>query len=339
MKGGAPKEKTSTGKPGGGTLGRPGSGPKSGRTTANMGLTLTHKPADDAVDEEVKHSRDDMHKPIRKLKLEDLPFADKKDIDIWARFICALIDWAGTTTDPFGTNEHPDLSTKLQELWDVLFPHNKVEVAKCLAIKKVATDRLNKWQSMLGRKAIKILEHELRKEEYKTDITTRVQFIQALLPHKIDSQKCVPFIYLDPENLKGSWLGPMLLELLTTHAKRCGTSFKAFGKPVGVLGMCAAADGESAKEAAKDAKRSGITSIPAKNVAFDAAWGSLANQYSVQTVKLPEKKWDQVLDGMWELVGNDSLWSRVPMTDGGDDDLMDICDAIPLSDDEDFSIW
>ncbi|KAG2063463.1 hypothetical protein BDR04DRAFT_1123249 [Suillus decipiens] len=193
-----------------------------------------------------------------------------------------------------------------------------------------ATDRLNEWGSMLGRKAIKILEHELRKAEYKTDITARVQYIQALLPHKIDGHKRVPFIYLNPENLKGLWLGPMLLELLATHAKRCSTSFQAFGKPTDALGVCAAATASQPKKQRRTP--SVLVSLPylPKNVAFDAAWGSLANQYTSQTVKLPEKTWDQVLDGMWELVGDNSLWSRGPMTDGGDDDSMDIRDAIPM---------
>ncbi|KAG1896023.1 uncharacterized protein F5891DRAFT_1193452 [Suillus fuscotomentosus] len=314
-------------------------GTKSARVTANMGLTLMQKGADDAVVEEIKRS-EDKSKPLKKLKLEDLPFVDKKDNEIWARLICALIDWAGTTTDPFGTNEHPEVSSRLQELWDLLFGHNKVDITKCPAIKKVATDQLNEWRSMLGKNAMKILERELKKAEYRVDTNARIKYVQDRLPQKIEGQKCVPFIYADHQSLKGSWLAPMLLELLATHARHCGTSFQAFGKPAGALGVCAAAvhrtlflykDGDSAKEAAKEVKRAGLPSQPTRKVSFDSAWGSVAMQYSLQTAQLPDKKWDQIVDGMWKLVGEDSLAHRVHVA--SDDDSMDVRDAIPLSDD------
>ncbi|KAG1748364.1 uncharacterized protein EDB91DRAFT_1245074 [Suillus paluster] len=314
-------------------------GTKSARVTANMGLTLMRKGADDAVVEEIKRS--DKSKPLKKLKLEDLPFVDKKDNEIWAQLICALIDWAGTTTDPFGTNEHPEVSSKLQKLWDLLFSHNKVDVTKCPAIKKVATDRLNEGQSMFGKNAIKILERELKKAEYRLDTNARIKFVQDRLPQKIDGQKRVPFIYADQESLKQLWLAPMLLELLAAHVRHCGTSFQAFGKPAGALGVCAAVvhhalflykDGDSAKEAAKEVKRTGLPSQPTKNVSFNAAWGSVAMQYSLQTAQLSDKKWDQIVDGMWELVGEDSLAHRAHVT--SDDDSMDVRDAIPLSDDD-----
>ncbi|KAG1750511.1 uncharacterized protein EDB91DRAFT_1244089 [Suillus paluster] len=245
------------------------------------------------------------------------------------------------TTDPFGTNEHPEVSGKLQELWDVLFMHNKVNVAKCPAIKKVATDRLNEWRSMLGKNAIKILERELKKAEYRLDTNACIKFVQDRLPQKIDGQKRVPFIYTDHEGLKGLWLAPMLLELLAAHARHCGTSFQAFGKPAGALGVCAAAahralflykDGDSAKEAAKDAKCAGLPSQPTKNLSFNAAWGSVAMQYSLQMAQLPDKKWDQIVDGMWELVGEDSLVRHVHVA--LDDDSMDVRNAIPLLDND-----
>ncbi|KAG2351629.1 hypothetical protein BDR07DRAFT_1500795 [Suillus spraguei] len=188
---------------------------------------------------------------------------------------------------------------------------------------------------------IKILEWELKKSEYRVNTDTHIKFVQDHLPQKIDGQKCVPFIYADHESLKGSWLAPMLLELLAAHVRCCGTSFQVFGKPVGALGVCAAAvhcilflykDGDSAKEAAKEAKCTGLPSQPTKNVSFDAAWGSVTMQYSLQTAQLPNKKWDQIVNGMWELVGEDCLahCGHVAL----DDDSMDVHDAILLSDND-----
>lgn len=40
---------------------------------------------------------------------------------------------------------------------------------------------------------------------------------------------------------KGAWLSPELLELVAGHIKRCGKAFGAFGKPLGALGLAAAA--------------------------------------------------------------------------------------------------
>lgn len=143
------------------------------------------------------------------------------------------------------------------------------------------------------------------------------------------------------------------------HARRCGTSFQAFGKPAGALGVCAAAvspkslvtgkvlltsilqahrtlflykDGDSVKEATKDTKHAGLPFQPTKNVSFNAAWGSVAMQYSLQTAQLPDKQWDQIVDGMWELIGEDSLVRHVHVA--SDDDSMDVHNAIPLSDND-----
>ncbi|KAG1822338.1 hypothetical protein EV424DRAFT_1346554 [Suillus variegatus] len=89
-------------------------------TTAGMGLKINKKGADDAVKEEVKAVKMlKLQKPLRMLKLKDLPLQDKSNRDIWNCLVCVVIDWAGTTTDLFGTNEHPELSPKLQELWNV----------------------------------------------------------------------------------------------------------------------------------------------------------------------------------------------------------------------------
>jgi hypothetical protein len=68
-----------------------------------MGLKINRKGVDDAVKEEVKAVKMlKPQKPLRKLKLEDLPLQDKSDRDVWNRLVCAVIDCAGTTTDPFG---------------------------------------------------------------------------------------------------------------------------------------------------------------------------------------------------------------------------------------------
>ncbi|KAG1882454.1 hypothetical protein F4604DRAFT_1921642 [Suillus subluteus] len=314
------------------------------RTTATMGLKVNRKGADDAVKEEVRAVKMlKPQKPLRKLKLEDLPLQDKSDHDVWNCLVCAVIDWAGsTTTDPFGTNEHPDLSAKLQELWEVFFHHNAVDINEHPAIKKIATDRLNEWRSTFGKDALKILKCQFKHPEFHHDVDAHIKFVRDYLPRKVNNQKCVPFIYADIENFKGAWLAPVLLELVGTHVKRCGKAFGAFGKPIGALGLVAAAyhralslytEGESAKEAAKEAKRhsdTGGDSKHAKNIDFDAVWGSVAMHYAEQAAGLPERKWEAIENALSELVGMDARSDDEGFDD--DDDIMDLRGVVLLSD-------
>ncbi|KAG2337816.1 hypothetical protein BDR05DRAFT_1004693 [Suillus weaverae] len=293
-------------------------------TTAGMGLKINKKGADDAVKEEVKAVKMlKPQKPLRKLKLEDLPLQDKSDRDVWNRLVCAVIDWAGTTADPFGTNEHPELSPKLQELWNVFFEHNTVDVNEHPAIKKIATDCLNEWHSMFSKDALKILEHHFKHPEFRHDLEARVKFVCDHLPRKVNNQKCVPFIYADIEAFKGAWLSPELLELVAGHINHCGKTFGVFGKPVGALGLAAAAyhcalslytDGESAKEAAKEAKHHGNS------------------DNAEQASALPASKWDSIEEALSELIGTDT---RSDDGDYSDDDIMDIRSVVLLSDSED----
>ncbi|KAG2031507.1 hypothetical protein BDR03DRAFT_1016058 [Suillus americanus] len=214
-------------------------------TTAAMGLKINKKAADDAVKEEEKAVKKlKLQKPLWKLKLEDVPLQDKGDRTIWTRLIAATIDWAGTITDPFGTNEHPELGPRLQELWDIFFQHNEPDINEHPAIKKIisllATDRLNEWRSTFGKDALKILKHQFRRPEFRHDIDAHIKFVRDLLPHKVNNQKCVPFVFADIKNFKGAWLSPVLLELAATHVRQCGKAFGAFGKPIGALGLAAA---------------------------------------------------------------------------------------------------
>ncbi|KAG1730656.1 uncharacterized protein EDB91DRAFT_1252521 [Suillus paluster] len=171
------------------------------RTTAGMGLKINRKGADDAVKEEVRAVKMlKPQKPLQKLKLKDLPLQDKSDCDVWNRLVCAVIDWAGsTTTDPFGTNEHPDLSPKLQELWNIFFHHNALDINEHPAIKKLATNRLNEWRSTFGKDALKILKCQFKCPEFCHDVDAHIKFVHDYLPRKVNNQKRVPFVFADIE--------------------------------------------------------------------------------------------------------------------------------------------
>ena len=63
---------------------------------------------------------------VKTLRLKDLKTAhlplnesEREQFDLLVR---SILDWAGTLHDPFGTNEHPELLSLIQQLWIEIFP-------------------------------------------------------------------------------------------------------------------------------------------------------------------------------------------------------------------------
>ena len=101
-----------------------------------MGLKVSKVNVDQAVEVAEKTKP----KPLREVKVTDLPMGDNAyGKSQWEYLIRLLIDWAGTTDDPFETNEHPDLMPTLQELWKVLFEEYPLDVTEHPAIKKLVS--------------------------------------------------------------------------------------------------------------------------------------------------------------------------------------------------------
>ncbi|KAG2145488.1 uncharacterized protein EDB93DRAFT_1104727 [Suillus bovinus] len=276
-----------------------------------MGLKIKKKAADDAVKEEEKAVKMlKPHKPLRKLKLEDLPLQDK--------------------------------GPRPQELWDIFFQHNALDINKHPTIKKIATNHLNEWCSTFGKDALKILKCQFRHPKFCHDIDAWIKFVHDHLPCKVNNQKCVPFVFADIKNFKGAWLSPILLELAATYIKHCGKAFSTFGKQIGALGLAAAVyhhalslytEGELAKEAAKcNLDMAGGKNL--KNIDFDAAWGSIAMCYVEQATGLPGGKWEAIKNALTELVEMDAR-SDDEGFDNDDNNIMDICGVVLLSDAED----
>lgn len=76
-------------------------------------------------------------KPYRHLKVSAIPITGDYELTQWDLLVRGVLDWAGTLSDPFGTNEHPDLLDVVQALWDKCLPERKEDVSSNLAIKKV----------------------------------------------------------------------------------------------------------------------------------------------------------------------------------------------------------
>ncbi|KAI9574136.1 hypothetical protein HD554DRAFT_2165637 [Boletus coccyginus] len=102
-------------------------------------------------------------KALRDIKVMDLPIENTVEAKCqWDTLIGLLINWAGTTDDPFGMNKNSDLMPTIQELWNRVFgmeePELCLDVTKYPAIKKIACDRLNTWHSEIGKHRIYCLE-------------------------------------------------------------------------------------------------------------------------------------------------------------------------------------
>ncbi|KAH7905006.1 hypothetical protein BJ138DRAFT_1183844, partial [Hygrophoropsis aurantiaca] len=194
------------------------------RTTSQMGVKIQKMDVNDAVKEAKEPTS--RGKPLKGLKASDLPFTDDSDHKVWDSLVRALLDWAGTVDDPFGTNEHPDLARRLQELWDHFFPHLELEISDYPAVKKLATDRLNDWRSQFGKNALARLEKFFKDPKYRNDSEARAEYVQAQLPQVVRGKNVVPFLYADSARLTKSWQAPLLIDILAWHVKRVGNSFQ-----------------------------------------------------------------------------------------------------------------
>ncbi|KAG2029591.1 hypothetical protein BDR03DRAFT_1018188 [Suillus americanus] len=200
-----------------------------------MGLRVSKVEVNEAV-QEAKSK-----KSLQERSKSDLPFTGE-NAKQWDQLIHALLDWAGTTNDPFGTNKHPDLMERLQELWNEFFEDIKIDVADHPAVKKKATDRLNEWRSKLGKRALKLLKRSfVQNPIYRNDPDARAELVAARLPHMRDGKKVIPFIYGDPEKLLRSWEDATLLDIFSYHVQRVGDALESNGPLSGALALSTAA--------------------------------------------------------------------------------------------------
>ncbi|KAF8833023.1 hypothetical protein BDN67DRAFT_1018041 [Paxillus ammoniavirescens] len=167
------------------------------RTTKLMGMLAESKDVDAVVKETRSVGK---VKALKHLKAMDLPIGDTNhDHTQWEQLVRGVIDWAGTLDDPFGTNEHPKLVSTIQELWDLHFKDRPLNVQDHPAIKKLVIDRLNNWQSKMGKRSLKHLEHYFKDSQYRNDVSARAAFVKSQLPQVLNGRAVYPLIYWDTE--------------------------------------------------------------------------------------------------------------------------------------------
>ncbi|KAH7902950.1 hypothetical protein BJ138DRAFT_1120906 [Hygrophoropsis aurantiaca] len=244
-----------------------------------------------------------------------------------------MLDWAGTVDDPFGTNEHPELAKRLQDLWDMLFSHLPLDISEYPAIKKLATDRLNDWRSQFGKNAISRLDKFFKDSAYRNNPEARAEYVQSQLPQLMKGKTVVPFLYADSVKLLKSWQSAILLDIFAWHVKRISDSFQVFGQPSGALAMSAAAFQRALTlyktgNSEKDEKDPDVKGKRKPGIDFDNVWGLSAQKFAKFTTNLPETKWDCILDDV------DSINLSARTASRHEEETVEDTFDIPLSDDD-----
>jgi hypothetical protein len=106
-----------------------------------MGLTIKRVDVNDAAgltqDPIIKSEGNQSGKRYREYKVANIPITGDYELTQWDLIVCGVLDWAGTLSDPFGTNEHPDLTDVVQQLWDRCLPEREEDVNNNVVIKRV----------------------------------------------------------------------------------------------------------------------------------------------------------------------------------------------------------
>ncbi|KIJ12362.1 hypothetical protein PAXINDRAFT_14838 [Paxillus involutus ATCC 200175] len=307
------------------------------RTTKLMGMLAESKDVDTAVEETRSVGK---VKALKHLKATDLPIGDTNhDRTQWEQLVRGVINWAGTLDDPFGTNEHPELFSTVQELWDLLFKDRPLNVQDHPAIKKLVIDRLNNWRSEMGKRGLKYLERYFstgKDSQYRNDVSARAAFVKSQLPQFLNGRA----------NLKGSWESSLVIAVLSYHISRVGQLlFQRHSPPSGALATATASveraltiykSGESAKE--NDAVGSDTATMDkrkhSRKYEFDQNWAVVTRRYAKSTSMLPKRKWDQIvaLANISVLADHERNTERTAGSIGEDELLMEARGDIPVSD-------
>ncbi|PBL03186.1 hypothetical protein ARMGADRAFT_1021922 [Armillaria gallica] len=115
-------------------------------------------------------------------KNKDLPFENFiRDLPIWQqKFVPSLVDWATSTIkEPFGTMNHQDFKTTVQDLWMKIFPYLSLKLeddsawAKHSAIHAVAAAAVWTHCSDISKEALKVMDQNWEHENMKGYLTDK----------------------------------------------------------------------------------------------------------------------------------------------------------------------
>ncbi|KAI0027373.1 hypothetical protein K488DRAFT_74593 [Vararia minispora EC-137] len=291
---------------------------KGGRTIAAMGLKATV-----AVDTDAAVKKEAEDKPVRLQSMDDIPFRSADEYRTFDNtYVIAMLDWASTSDDPFGTNEHPQIDKMLQKVWNELLPDNPLNVNDHPAIKKVVADRFNNHRSTIGKIGRNVVKDHLQAKVDKDPMFDVSSYARRMAPR----MKPFLFLYKDPEASTGpiflspSPVGAFESEFICTvfaaHLKRVATSPFNFhmGNPVEALALSAV----SVECAFKEYQRNEEGIANQKGLPFGSnEWGSPAVGWSAYIRKFSAEKWTKIFATTSKFIKNsgrsalDSLQTHV----------------------------
>ncbi|KAK0488456.1 hypothetical protein IW261DRAFT_1413995 [Armillaria novae-zelandiae] len=218
-------------------------------------------------------------------KNKDLPFeVFVCDLPVWQRkFIPSLIDWAmSDIKEPFGTTNHQDFKSTVQELWMKIFPclDPKLEDgsarAEHLAIYGVAAAAVHTHQSDIGKEALRVMDRNWEHEDMKGYLTEedRSKWVKEQLN---GSQ----FLYKTPEEVenRGAFRGRLIMETFAFHLQAMMNAPYFHGNPISGLAVTASA----------------TNSKNNSNSFKDDPWGSVANKYFTHLAGYDNGKWREII--------------------------------------------
>ncbi|KAF4577101.1 hypothetical protein EYR36_005088 [Pleurotus pulmonarius] len=201
----------------------------------------------------------------------NLPFSrgrSRLDLKTWQNmYLPELYDWAGTLSEPFGSNSHPKLENIVKELWVKHFPHLK-DVEDDPAILGVATGALRNWRSEIGKAGLRVITESI-KGMTKNEI---VEFVAYQIPPEGQVGR---FIYGQPDNKPGqceAWLSSLILETFAWHIAVMMKVKTSEHYPFGALALCAA----SVEHALRHWQTGVCEEIPFS----DSLWGAATDGYT-----------------------------------------------------------
>ncbi|EIW85525.1 hypothetical protein CONPUDRAFT_162707 [Coniophora puteana RWD-64-598 SS2] len=308
------------------------------RTTAQMGLVISHKDVDTAVEE---HQGASKKKPKADIRKEDLPFFREPGFnDRWDAIKAELVGWAGTLSDPFSSNSHPDIWSVSQHAWDHAFretEHVGYAVHRDEAIMKFIPATLDNWRSDIGKKAVKLIDDEMTKPSLSSSSSTRIAWVAERRKAQSPGEKRKPFLYADPSTFKGVFRGTLIMKVFAHHVQRVAKLYandRLTDAPAGGLALSAAAvqralflwkDGYNAK----GARTEDGGKVKGKH-GFEGEWADQACKYTAKMDGMSSEKWDQVYAAVAPFVKGSSASSGAHAEQSDDDDS----DGIVISSDE-----
>ncbi|GBE88918.1 hypothetical protein SCP_1403260 [Sparassis crispa] len=280
---------------------------------------------------------------------KDLPFpARGKHLLLWQRkFIPALISWAATLPDPFGSNSHSDFKSMVKSIWTKIFiglpelDDNGKPRSEHPAIYAVAQVALRTYRRDIGKTALRILDMIWNSADMEGNYTTikrRKAWIEAQLKSK-------NFLYLDLQvtTHPGAFRGPLIMETFAYHLQLTMKSEVEYGEPAGALALCSAAvqralavwkdEMNSIKEPDDSARHGGARN--SKESFKDEPWGNEAKIYYNRTKGLKEPKWHAICQDAHAHLQHKNNDFMIDLTADSSEGADNVDDNIRMSEDDD----